>query len=227
MSTPRSCIPRSRARPPFTDEDLVKSFEIWQNLFTSGIFQDGALGVNMYSDTTDLWNYGEAALCLNGSWAAGQYVSLDEQIADVFNHEGADHDAFLIDWDNDGDTAGIQASIDVILCMNANCENKDAAYTFIDFMVHRGQDILINQGLQYMPSRTTLELNVEGLSEDGTASLEYIVAQSVDNVAGYREMAYADLKQAICDALTALATGEITPEEAGAQVEAASQAQAR
>ena len=40
-------------------------------------------------------------------------------------------------------------------------------------------------------------------------------------------MAYADLKQAICDALTALGTGEMTPAEAGEYVEAASQAQAR
>ena len=75
---------------PFTDEDLVKALEIWQSLFTEGVFQDGAVGVNMYTDTTDLWNYGEAALCLNGSWAAGQYVSNDPEAHEVFNHEGAD-----------------------------------------------------------------------------------------------------------------------------------------
>ena len=40
-------------------------------------------------------------------------------------------------------------------------------------------------------------------------------------------MAYADLKLAICEALKALGTGEMTPAEAGEYVEAASQAQAR
>jgi ABC-type glycerol-3-phosphate transport system substrate-binding protein len=40
----------------FTDADLVKSFEIWKGLFDDGIFQDGALGVNMYTDTTDLFD---------------------------------------------------------------------------------------------------------------------------------------------------------------------------
>ena len=40
-------------------------------------------------------------------------------------------------------------------------------------------------------------------------------------------MAYADHKQAICEALKALGTGEMTPEEAGAYVQAASEAQAR
>ena len=212
---------------PFTDEDLVKTLEIWQSLFTEGVFQDGALGVNMYNDTTDLWDYGDAALCLNGSWACGRYVGTDPDSYDVFNHEGADHDAFLIDWNDDGKPAGIQASVDVVLCMNTNCKNKDAAWKFIDFMLHRGQDILINQGLQYMPSRKDLVLNVEGLSEDGAASLAYIVDQSVTNIAGYREMAYADLKQVICDQLKALATGETTPADAAAAIEAASQAQAR
>lgn len=212
---------------PFTDDDLVKTLEIWQSLFTEGVFQDGALGVNMYNDTTDLWDYGDAALCLNGSWACGRYVGTDPDSYDVFNHEGADHDAFLIDWNDDGKPAGIQASVDVVLCMNTNCKNKDAAWKFIDFMLHRGQDILINQGLQYMPSRKDLVLNVEGLSEDGAASLAYIVDQSVTNIAGYREMAYADLKQVICDQLKALATGETTPADAAAAIEAASQAQAR
>ena len=211
----------------FTEPDMVKAFEIWQSLFTSGIFQDGCIGVNMYNDTTDLWEYGEAALALNGSWASGLYVVSDEEKYEVFNHEGADHDAFLMDWDNDGDTAGIQASIDVVLCMNANFEHKDEAWEFIDFMLHYGQDILINKALQYFPSRTDLVLDVAGLSEDGTESLNYIIDQSKTNIAGYREMAYADLKQAICEALKALGTGEMTPEEAGAYVQAASETQAR
>lgn len=30
---------------PFTDEDLVQSFQIWQNCFTDSVFQDGALGM--------------------------------------------------------------------------------------------------------------------------------------------------------------------------------------
>ena len=109
----------------FTDEDIVKAFEIWQSMFTNGVFQDGALGVNMYNDTTDLWEFGDAALALIGSWACGLYVAADPDKYEAFNHEGADHDAFLMDWDNDGDTAGIQASIDVVLCMNANSEHKE------------------------------------------------------------------------------------------------------
>ena len=211
----------------FEDPDLVEAFRIWQSLFTEGIVQDGAVGVSVYSDVSDLWRGGESFLHLNGSWEACSYLSVDPEWYDVFNREGADHEAFMMDWNNDGKPAGLQASIDVILCMNTNCKNKEAAWKFLSYMIYQGQDILINTGLQYMPARKDLELNVQGLNADGAETLAYIVDQANTNIAGYREMAYADLKQAIADALTALATGEITPEQAAANVEAASQAQAR
>lgn len=212
----------------WTDEDLVKAFQIWQNCFTDGVFQDGCLGVNMYNDTTDIFDYGDAALHLNGSWLSGDYLNQDNlDVNEVFNHEGADHEVFLLDWDNDGDTAGCQASIDVVLCINSNSEHVEEAWTFVNYLLHEGQDYLINERLYYFPSRTDLELNVKGLNEDGTAAVEYMLEQAATNTAGYREMAYADLKLAICEALKALGTGEMTAEQAGAHCEAASQAQAR
>ena len=213
---------------PFTDEEMVKAFAIWQSCFTEGIFQDGCLGVNMYTDTTALWDHGDAPLHTNGSWTAGNYINMnDEDTVECFHHDGANHTALLVDWDNDGDPAGCQASIDVVLCMNANCEHKDEAWKFIDFLLHRGQEILINEALYYFPSRTDFVMNIADMPEDGAATLDYIVEQSKNNCAGYRELAYPELKQAICDALKALGTGEMTPEDAAAYVEEASQAQAR
>lgn len=215
-------------KTPFTDADLVKSFQVWQSLFTDGVFQDGALGVGMYNDVTDLYQKeGSIPMYLNGSWAAGVYMDTDEQTKAIMNGDGADHDAFLIDWNDDGKVCPITASIDVVLCMNTNSKHKDEAWTFIDYMLHEGQDVLINKYLQYCPSRTDLALNVNGLSEDGTKSLTYILDQAKTNVAGYREMPYAELKQTICDELKVLALGSSTPEEAGQKVEEASKAQIR
>jgi ABC-type glycerol-3-phosphate transport system substrate-binding protein len=212
----------------FNDADLVKSFEIWQSLFTDGVFQDGALGVGMYNDVTDLFEKeGSVPMYMNGSWAAGIYMSTDEQTMEVMNSEGADHDAFLIDWNDDGKVSPVTASVDVVLCMNSNTKHQEEAWTFIDYMLHEGQDVLINKYLQYSPSRTDLVLNVEGLSEDGKQSLAYTVEQSKTNIAGYREMAYPELKQAISDVLKELALDACTPEEAGQKVEKASKMQVR
>ena len=213
---------------PFTDEDLVKSFQIWQNCFTDGVFQDGALGVGMYTDSTDMYQKeGSVPMILNGSWSLGAYMDSDEQSQEVYNGEGANHKIFLMDWNNDGKIAPVEEAVDVSLAINNQSKVKDAAWTFVDWMLHEGADFLINGHLQYMPARNDMELNVEGLNENGAENLEYCVEQGKDNVGGYREMAYAELKETIINELTELALGDVTPEEAAETIEAASQAQER
>ena len=213
---------------PFTDEDLVQSFQIWQNCFTDSVFQDGALGVGMYTDSTDMYQKeGSIPMILNGSWALGAYMDSDEQSQEVYNSEGANHKIFLMDWNNDGKIAPVEEAVDVSLAINNQSKVKDAAWTFVDWMIHEGADTLVNGQLQYMPARNDMELNVEGLNENGTENLEYCVEQGKDNVGGYREMAYAELKETIINELTELALGDVTPEEAAETIEAASQAQER
>ena len=213
---------------PFTDEDLVQSFQIWQNCFTDGVFQDGALGVGMYTDSTDMYQKeGSIPKILNGSWALGAYMDSDEQSQEVYNSEGANHKIFLMDWNNDGKIAPVEEAVDVSLAINNQSKVKDAAWTFVDWMIHEGADTLVNGQLQYMPARNDMELNVEGLNENGTENLEYCVEQGKNNVGGYREMAYAELKETISNELTELALGDVTPEEAAETIEAASQAQER
>lgn len=212
----------------FTDEDLVKSFEIWQNCFKDGIFQDGALGVGMYTDSTDMYQKeGSVPMILNGSWALGAYMDGDDQSQAVYNSEDSDHEMFLIDWNGDGKVAPVAEAVDVSLAINSQSEVKEAAWTFVDWMIHEGADLLVNGHLQYMPARNDMELNVEGLCEDGAANLEYAVEQGSSNVAGYREMAYAELKEVIINELTELALENVTPDEAAETIEAASQAQER
>ncbi len=212
----------------FEDADLVQSFAIWQSLFTNGVFQDGALGVSEYNDTTDLFQKeGSIPMILNGSWAGGTYVSGDEEENKVFNSEGANHDVFLLDWNNDGKIAPVTASIDVCLCMNKDSKNAEAAWKFMDYMLHDGQDILVNKYFTYFPSRSDLELKVQGMNQDGLDNLAFIREQAENNLGGYREMAYSELKQTIGDTLITLALEESTPEEAAKTIEAASKAQNR
>ena len=213
---------------PFTDEDLVQSFQIWQNCFTDSVFQDGALGVGMYTDSTDMYQKeGSIPMILNGSWALGAYMDSDEQSQEVYNSEGANHKIFLMEWNNDGKIAPVEEAVEVSLAINNQSKVKDAAWTFVDWMIHEGADTLVNGQLQYMPARNDMELNVEGLNENGTENLEYCVEQGKNNVGGYREMAYAELKETISNELTELALGDVTPEEAADTIEAASQAQER
>lgn len=212
----------------FEDPDLVESFRIWQNCFKDGVFQDGALGVNVFTDVSDLFEKeGSIAAYMNGGWTTNCYLNPDPDMQKVFNSDGADHEAFLMDWNNDGKPCPVTAAADVVLCMNKNTENVEAAWKWIDFLLHEGQDILINDYLTYFPSRNSMELNVEKMSEDGQKNVAYVEEQAQTNVGGYREMPYPELKQAIADNLQALALDSVTPEEAAKTVEAASSAQER
>ena len=105
------------------------------------------------------------------SFRTVSYTHLQE----VYNSEGANHKIFLMDWNNDGKIAPVEEAVDVSLAINNQSKVKDAAWTFVDWMIHEGADTLVNGQLQYMPARNDMELNVEGLNENGTENLEYCV----------------------------------------------------
>ena len=93
--------------------------------------------------------------------------------------------------------------------------------------MNEGQDLLVNQYLEYMPSRADMELSVNGLSEDGKENLNVIIENGKNNVAGPRGIKYEDISLAICDALENLALSRITPEEAASQIQQVSLATIR
>jgi ABC-type glycerol-3-phosphate transport system substrate-binding protein len=130
----------------------------------------------------------------------------------------------LIDWNNDGKVSGIAASIDVVLCLNTNSQHKDEAWRWMRYLATKGQDVLINQSMSYCPSRTDIQLNVQGLSENGKQNLDFIVETASTSISGFRTIPYADLDQQLQECLSALATGEMTPEAAAAAMQSVSAA---
>lgn len=204
----------------FESEPIIESFRIWQDCFVSGVFQDKAVKMPIYDTINDMFQRdGKIPMITNGSWAMNMYTLSDERTRGVVDREGADHDVFLIDWNSDGKIAPVTANPDVVLCMNPESTQKEAAFRFMDYLVNEGQDLLVNQYLEYMPSRADMELNVLRLSEDGQKNLNVIIENGKNNVAGPRGIKYEDLSLAVCNELKELAIGIITPEEAASQIE--------
>ncbi len=208
----------------FTDPDLVKSFEIWKGLFDDGIFQDGALGVNMYNDTTDLFDRDATIpMITNGSWVINNYPYREENptLYENFNGEGRKHTVIDMDWNDDGKPDPIQATVENVLCMNNAGEHQDAAWTFIKYMLFDGQDLLNNKYLAYFPSRAGVSFQGE-LSAEGVENFNKLMDMGANNIGGYRENPYPELKTAIADNLKALVLGEVTPQQAAEAIEAVS-----
>ena len=99
---------------------------------------------------------------VNGSWAMNMYTVSDERTRAVFDSEGAEHDAFLIDWNGDGKVAPVTANADVILCLNPESRQKEAAFRFMAYLVMKVRIFLVNQYLEYMPSRADLDVKCSG-----------------------------------------------------------------
>ena len=207
-------------RASFESEPIIESFRIWQDCFSKGVFQDKALKMPIYDMVNDMFQReGSIPMFVNGSWAMNMYTVNDEKTRAVFDSEGAKHEAFLIDWNDDGKVSPVTSNVDVILCLNPESRHKEAAFRFMSYLEDEGQDLLVNQYLEYMPSRADLELNVQGLSEDGRRNLDYILENGKTNVAGTRGIKYEDLSIAICDVLEDLAMSRITPEEAAGMIQ--------
>ncbi len=207
----------------FESEPLIESFRIWQDSFSNGVFQDKAVKMPIYDTVNDMFQReGSIPMFVNGSWAMNMYKVSDEKTREVFDSEGAEHEAFLIDWNDDGKVSPVTANVDVILCLNPESRQKEAAFRFMAYLVNEGQELLVNQYLEYMPSCADMELDVQGLSEDGKKNLDYIVENGKTNVAGTRGIMYEDLSLAVCDALEDLALFRISPEEAAGRIQTVS-----
>ena len=76
--------------------------------------------------------------------------------------------------------------------------------------------------MSYCPSRTDIPLDVQGLSQNGTDNLNFIVETAKTNIKGYRTIPYADLDDQLGECLSAVATGDMTPEAAAAAMQAVS-----
>ncbi|MDR1375159.1 MAG: extracellular solute-binding protein [Treponema sp.] len=204
---------------PFTDPQIVQALTIWKSLFDNGIFQNGALGVNMYSDTTTLFETEKLApMICNGAWTLNGI--------DTFG-VGETYDVFTIDWNNDGKPAPVAPNVEVVLSINKDGKHQDETWQFYSWFVTDGVKILIDDGITYLPSQVDHVVNASAFSRETQKNLATILKIGSERAAFYREIAYPRLKQTIADQLKAVALGESSPQRAAEIIEAASKAERR
>ncbi len=203
----------------FCEKEIVESFRIWQECFKDGIFQDNAYEMTLYNDVNDLFQKeGQIPLILNGSWALNMFTLSDVQTRAVFDENGANHQVFAIDWNADGEYNSITVSTDVILCLNKESKVKEEAFLFMQYMVDEGQKILVNEYMEYMPSTTDMELQIDGLSENGRQCLDTVLGFA-DTAAGIRGIEDTLYQNTITEALEKLARYELEPYEAAEYID--------
>jgi ABC-type glycerol-3-phosphate transport system substrate-binding protein len=205
-------------KAPFTAPDIVRALTIWKSCFDNGIFQDGALGINVYNDARSIFETDKLApMICNGYWVVADLVTFED---------GGHYDVFTMDWNNDGKPAPVAPTVDVVLSISKESKHPDEAWQFFEWYVTEGVKLRINN-LSYLPVLADHVVNTSRFSNEVRKNFDTIISIMRDRVYGYRELPYPRLKQTIADQLKAVAIGESTPQRAAEIIEEASRAEKR
>lgn len=209
----------------WTDPDLVKAATTWKEMFENGIMQKGALGAVYYPDSYDKFNKGEAIFTMIGTWNDNRMTKT--VLATHREKYGVTEDyEFLTipfpDVNGDGQPGRVFGGPDVALAMNKNSNNKEAAWTFLKWMVSEGGQE-INAKYLMLPSIKGVEMSDEDTLTDRQKEILKQHVSDLDNSVGRRELLYPEIKTALADALQMIASGQMSPEEGMQHVQSVSE----
>lgn len=207
----------------WTDPAIVEAFEYFGKLFSEGIAQDGAIGLDAYPSGANQFEAGNAAMIPLGAWWIQQSDPTKDQSTIPALSVGMEgYEPFLFPTIPGGAAESqFVGGIDVSLGISANSENPDLACAVLtDWIAGDGGQKLVDtmndipavKGLN--PSKFT--------SEKQEAIWDTFVNDWLPEVQYSRYFDDPKLDQAVADALSAVATGQQTPQEAAAAVQSVS-----
>ena len=194
----------------FTDAPFVEAMSWWQRLFDDGIFQMGALGMTHYPGAVELIQGGRAAMFPMGAWWQQQAANpnpppLDQNLAGYAPFK-------FPDVTGEGAPQDLLGGIDVMLGVTRSAQNPEAACRVItDWISGAGAQALINT-YNDLPAYIGLVPESFG-SENQQAVWELFTDDWLPTVKYARQLRSPHVKQALEDALAAVAAGEMTPAE--------------
>ena len=214
---------RSWTEPPF-----VAGMTAFRRLFTEGIVQDGATGISEYPDAADRFRAGEAATIALGTWENNSMTKTTlAAFAETAGKPEIEKSVFLPtafpNVTGGSEPAGLFGGPDVGWAISQRSDVKDAAWTFVDWLTSQpsGQKLMARTLQQPALKEVPVDTGDLAHPELQKQPLED-QADQIANLAGQRQVPYADLETAIGDALSAVAAGTKSPAAALADVETVS-----
>lgn len=210
----------------FSSEPFVQAFEIWQSLFTDGIFEAGALGMTAYPDANDSFNIGDAALIAFGTWENAKTTKMRmEQYVEI-QGDAFDPETIFMPYNFpqvvEGGTTGLLfGGPDVGFAVSSSSAVKDAAIEFVTWMTasEEGQKMIAETVQQ--PALASVPLDLADVITDEQKKALESQGPALADMVGQREIDNADVRTALGDALSAVASSQQSPADAAAAVAAA------
>ena len=202
---------------PWTDQCFVDTMQAWKNLFTDGIFEEGALGVATYPDARDQYFFARKSLFLmTGSWHLGPTSPSNSEIqgTEIGNKGDVIGMAPFPAMSDNGEMLG-SSGVDVMICLNKDCKQQEAAMIFIEYLSNGdGQQYWVNY-LQGAPVSNNIEYTgeVDGeLQQQSIDEINEYVKDAAEN-GRERKLSNSEIEKAIQVAMQNVAAGGDPAEE--------------
>jgi ABC-type glycerol-3-phosphate transport system substrate-binding protein len=225
----------SKGEAKWNEPAMIKTLEIWKQLFDRGIMQEGALGYQQYPDANNDFLTGKYAMVMMGTWYT-QYATEKAMTAALkaAGVSGAKPFPIVpIQFPNvGGNTSEMFGDADYGLSISTKAKSKAAAETFVTWLTtsQAGQQAVADQ-LNDVPALKGIQPNFEEIKFVDPAVQEAPVKDLLAKVAPITQPRFAllnqDLQDAIFQAGQSVATGKATPEEAANTLQQAAEAAAR
>ncbi|MCA0252851.1 MAG: extracellular solute-binding protein [Actinobacteria bacterium] len=210
----------------FSGPEFVKAFEIWKSFFDDGLFQDGALGATAYPDANDAFKKGQAALIIFGSWqnsdtTNARMAQYAETYGDDFDPNTIFMPYFFPQVVDGGKTGTMFGGPDVGFAVSSGSDAKDAAITFATWLTANEEAQAMMAKTVQQPALASVPLDLSDVKTPEQATALEAQGPALADMIGPREIQSADVRTALGDALSAVASGQQTPADAAAAVQAA------
>ena len=206
---------------PWTSPVIVKALTIWKQLFSDGIMEKGALGVQQYPDANNDFLNGKYAMVMMGTW----YMQNDTQSGMSAGISGAgvaspkNFTALPIafpDVAGTGHTGALYGDSDYGIAVNAKSSHEAAATTFAVWLgtstagqeqvANALDDIAALKGIE--PNWSNISLVNPGMQQ---AALSKLITNAVASSEPRLATVSTNLQLAIGVASTTVASGSATP----------------
>jgi raffinose/stachyose/melibiose transport system substrate-binding protein len=216
---------------PWTDPTIVKALAIWKSMFSDGIMEKGALGVQQYPDANNDFMSGKYAMVMMGTWYM-QYDTQSGMSAAISAAGVANPKNFTAlpiafpDVAGTGHTGALYGDSDYGLAVNAKSSHQAAATTFAIWLgtSTAGQKQVAN-ALDDIAALKGIEPNWSNISlvNSGTqqAALSKLITNAVASSEPRLGTVSPNLQLAIGVASTTVASGSAAPTQAAATLQAA------
>ncbi len=225
--TPGTFYKAVKGDAKFDSADFVKAFAVWKQLFDDGIVQQGALGQTEYPDVNDMFSKGEAAMIALGTWnddhmTKTTLASLVPTYGDQITSQVFVPVAFPDVVGGAKESGRLFGGPDVGWAISAKSKVKDAAFTLVQWLTS-------SKTAQTMMAKTLQTPALKSVSPDSSdlaapevqkAALDE-QAKQINDLIGARQIPDADVQTALGQALSSVASGQMSPADAAASVQKA------